>query len=198
MTIPPPLDPVLLREHAYQDTKILRLVLPKEDQNSGFVPVYLKGLGSFDYNLVKTFPSAFTFRSIDVNNRDPNYDQLANADKTPANTGPSVVGMFAWFIGVVLVVVLARKMWSMKSFTKQKNHKNLLVNSFNAAPDLESRMLVTSTPLGFHLRALSLELIETPRTADDFKFLRVDEEPVKTRGLAIDVEMGRPYQIYSL
>lgn len=51
--IPPPVDPVLLHEHAYQDTGDLNYVLHLETftNDGGYKPVLKYGLGFFNYDL---------------------------------------------------------------------------------------------------------------------------------------------------
>lgn len=51
--IPPPVDAVLLHEHAYQDTGDLSYVLSLETftDNGGYKPILTYGLGFFNYDL---------------------------------------------------------------------------------------------------------------------------------------------------
>ncbi|CCD22209.1 uncharacterized protein NDAI_0A00510 [Naumovozyma dairenensis CBS 421] len=51
--IPPPVDPILLREHAYQETGDLGLVLNKNKftGRGGYKPILNYGLGYFNYDM---------------------------------------------------------------------------------------------------------------------------------------------------
>lgn len=49
MTVPPPYDPVLLREHAYHDTGLTSLVITPGTNDGSFHAVAEKGLGLFSY-----------------------------------------------------------------------------------------------------------------------------------------------------
>lgn len=51
--IPEPLDPALLREHAFQDTGDLKIVLDPATftEEGGFKPILKYGLGYFNYGL---------------------------------------------------------------------------------------------------------------------------------------------------
>lgn len=106
MAIPPPLDPVLLREHAYYDTKLLKLVF-SNDHVPGFLPLHVRGLGSFNYQFTESFPFAFSYRGIDINNKDPNVDTLANGhggnSDSNINGDELGLGMIISFLFVLII-----------------------------------------------------------------------------------------------
>ncbi|GMM34087.1 hypothetical protein DASC09_014120 [Saccharomycopsis crataegensis] len=144
MTVPPPYDPVLLREHAYQDTKIVRLVLPNQAPTQGFLPLHLAGLGSFDYQLFRSSPSSFDSRAIDLGHDDPNFDKLANnSNNRSADVFfLAIINISGFCIGVYLIQLVARKLWNWNGVIRptSKNLKNLRIhhdNQFSVASSLE-------------------------------------------------------------
>lgn len=156
MTVPPPLDPVLLREHAYYDTKLLNLVL-KPDRNPGFLPLHIRGLGSFNYEMNEAFPKAFSFKQFDLSARDPEEDVYA------AKPSGGFVWGYVW-LAMAVMAVCGAILYIRRARISRPAVKDLEKAWYESKEIASPVPSLVSTP-GTHNRLFSTE-IETPTSCD--------------------------------